>query len=65
MSNGDGMASSTQGTHCQVRLGACSRVLSCQALNANASWGPASSGAYPIPKAPEHGYRETGTSGAE
>jgi hypothetical protein len=35
-----------------VCIGACGHVLSCQALNAIASRGPGSVGAYPVLKAP-------------
>jgi hypothetical protein len=39
---------------CQVDVGACGHVLSCQALNVTVSRGPGFGGAYPILEAPRH-----------
>jgi hypothetical protein len=39
-------------TYCQVCVGVCGRVLSCQSLNVAASRGPGSNGAQPVLKAP-------------
>jgi hypothetical protein len=42
----------------KVHVSACGHVLLCQSLNAVASRGPGSSGAYPVLKAPECGCWE-------
>jgi hypothetical protein len=47
-------------TCCQVRVGTCGHVLSCQALNVIASRGSGSGDAYPVLKAPGRGCREPG-----
>jgi hypothetical protein len=47
-------------TYCQVRVGACGRVLSCQAFNATTSQEPVSVDAYPMLKAPRSGSQEPG-----
>jgi hypothetical protein len=39
-------------TCCQVRVGSRSHVMSCQALNATAPWGPGAGNAYPLQNAP-------------
>jgi hypothetical protein len=47
-------------TCCQVRVGACGHVLSCQTLNVTASRGPISDGAYPVLKCPRRSCWEPG-----
>jgi hypothetical protein len=52
MLGGDGMDSSTRVHVCQVCVGSCSHIISCQALSVAASWGLGASNAYPLPKSP-------------